>query len=155
MALQRWWPERRNLGVERPLHLGFRARPCTSPAAALYHQRTETGLAKSSLPAPEKPGKRFATMTTLTAEAPQSVTDRPGLRERSAIKAIRPTCLDCMGVIPNQVKRCFFDGVHSKACPLWPFQIGCSPPMAQKRYGRDLLIPSRMPDPGALIEELA
>ena len=84
-------------------------------------------------------------MTTLTFEAPQTAARPPG---PSPIRAIRHKCLDCMGGSFTQVKRCVFDGVHSKPCPLWPFRFGCRRSTAERRHGREFLSPADLPGAG-------
>lgn len=68
-------------------------------------------------------------------------------------KAIRTKCLDCSTTFKD-VKYCTMDGVHSQACPLWPFRFGCSPKTVAKRFGKEFITPADMPDASISTEDL-
>jgi hypothetical protein len=67
----------------------------------------------------------------------------------SFAKAIRSKCLECCCSSPKMVKYC-----SSTKCPLWPFRFGCAPESAKKKFGEDLMTPSKMPAANTPVEDL-
>lgn len=69
------------------------------------------------------------------------------------LSAMRQKCLDCSDTV-KMVAYCTLDGIHSNACPLWPYRFGVRPQSAAAKYGVALITPKLMPTCGTPIENL-
>ena len=75
-------------------------------------------------------------------------------QDKYPLRAVRAKCLDCCNQHTPTIKYCTMDGIHSTACPLWPFRFGMGPATATKRFGVEFLTPKLMPDANSAIEEI-
>jgi hypothetical protein len=81
-----------------------------------------------------------------------AVKSQSARRELSALHAIRRKCADCTCSSRKNIKYCPCDGLHSTACPLWPFRFGRRPATIRRGPLARFLDPGRMPGADAPLE---